>query len=99
MSTIETYRRVYGSKTAKVSGMASKIDRARGHLLPSLFVWTIWVLMLGASLAFIWKYGSNVPSWDGWDMVPTLTGEQPITVSWLWSQHNEHRVPLPRLML
>ncbi len=55
--------------------------------------------MLVAALAFVWKYGSNVPSWDGWDMVPTLTGQQPVTANWLWSQHNEHRVPVPRLIL
>ncbi len=65
----------------------------------SLFVWGTWTVMLLAALAFIWKFGSNVPSWDGWDMVPTLTGHQPITATWLWSQHNEHRVPLPRLIL
>lgn len=55
--------------------------------------------MLVAALLFVGQYGSDVPSWDEWDMVPTLTGQQPITASWLWSQHNEHRVPLPRLML
>jgi hypothetical protein len=32
-------------------------------------------------------------------MVPTLTGVQPVTWQWLWSQHNEHRVPLPRLIM
>jgi hypothetical protein len=31
-------------------------------------------------------------------MVPTMTGHQPITWEWLWSQHNEHRVPVPRLL-
>jgi len=54
--------------------------------------------MVIAALLFVARYGSNVPSWDGWDMVPTVTGDQPITASWLWSQHNEHRVPLPRLL-
>ena len=56
-------------------------------------------MMLLAALALVGTYGSNVPSWDGWDMVPTLTGEQPISLTWLWSQHNEHRIPLPRLIL
>jgi hypothetical protein len=55
--------------------------------------------MLVAALYLVGRYGSNVPSWDDWDMVPTLTGEQPVTAEWLWSQHNEHRVPLPRLAL
>jgi hypothetical protein len=55
--------------------------------------------MLLAALAFVGAYGSNVPSWDDWDLVPALTGEQPVTAAWLWSQHNEHRIPLPRLLL
>ena len=32
-------------------------------------------------------------------MVPTMTHRQPITAVWLWSQHNEHRVPLARLLM
>src|SRR4051794_5713707 len=64
----------------------------------AIFVWATWGLMLAAALMFVWRYGSNVPSWDEWDMVPTLTGEQPISATWLWSQHNEHRIPLPRLL-
>ena len=55
--------------------------------------------MLAAACAFVLRFGTNVPSWDDWDMVPTLTGEQPVTAFWLWSQHNEHRVPLPRLIM
>ena len=61
-------------------------------------VWSGWMAMLLAALLFVGRYGSNVPSWDDWDMVPTLTHAQPVTVEWLWSQHNEHRVPLPRLL-
>ncbi|MCO5170270.1 MAG: hypothetical protein M9894_28375 [Planctomycetes bacterium] len=56
----------------------------------------------GSTLAALWlilRYGSNVPYTDGWDMVPTLTRAQPVTLDWLWSQHNEHRVLLPRLLL
>lgn len=64
----------------------------------ALPVWAAWLVMLAAALLFVRAYGSNVPSWDDWDMVPTLTRAQPVTVEWLWSQHNEHRVPLPRLL-
>ncbi len=75
-------------------------DRPGTKSLPaSIFVWGTWGLMLAAALGFVVHYGSNVPSWDDWDIVPTLTAEQPITTTWLWSQHNEHRVPLPRLVL
>lgn len=54
--------------------------------------------MLAAAVCLVAKYGSNIPSWDDWDMVPFVTGHQPITMKWLWSQHNEHRVLLPRLL-
>src|SRR5919206_1760323 len=66
--------------------------------LPALLVWVVWATTLAAALGFVARFGSNVPSWDDWDMVPTLTGRQPVTPAWLWSQHNEHRVPLPRLL-
>jgi hypothetical protein len=28
-----------------------------------------------------------------------MTRNQPVTASWLWSQHNEHRIPLARLLM
>ena len=43
-------------------------------------VWTIWSGMLLAALLLVIYYGSNVPSWDDWDMIPTLTGNQPVTL-------------------
>lgn len=61
--------------------------------------WAIWAVLLALDLAYVARYGTNVPSWDDWDMVPTITGRQPITASWLWSQHNEHRIPVPRLAM
>lgn len=60
--------------------------------------WAVWLAMLLGALGLVASYGSDVPSWDDWDMVPTLTHAQPVTPEWLWSQHNEHRVPLPRLI-
>jgi hypothetical protein len=32
------------------------------------------------------------------DSVRRLCGAEPVTLSWLWSPHNEHRIPLPRLL-
>jgi hypothetical protein len=59
-------------------------------------VWTLLSLTAGA---FVWAYASNVPHGDEWvGLLPALTGEQPVTVSYLWSQHNEHRIFLPRLI-
>src|SRR5690606_31545168 len=78
---------------------AVPVRPARTSRRAPLVVWSTWALMLAGALWFLGRYGSNVPSWDGWDMVPTLTGHQPVTLDWLWSQHNEHRVPVPRLLL
>ena len=36
---------------------------------------------------------------DEWELVPALAREQPISPAWLWAQHNEHRIPLPKLVL
>src|SRR2546423_1235273 len=63
------------------------------------FVWAPWALVLLLAQGFVIRYGADVPRWDDFDVVPVLIGEQPITAGWLWSQHNDHRVPLPRLVL
>jgi hypothetical protein len=97
VKVIKALERLDGSGAVEPSGQQN--GRSPHRLLVSLFVWVSWAVMVVAALAFVERYGSNVPSWDGWDMVPTLTGHQPVTAEWLWSQHNEHRVPLPRLIL
>jgi hypothetical protein len=73
------------------------------HLGPDryapVFVWGIWALTLAAALTFVATYSSNVPFWsDEWIYVPVLTGNEPATPAWLWAWHNEHRIPLPKLI-
>jgi hypothetical protein len=65
----------------------------------SWFVWAVWAVMLLAALVFAGRYSGNVPFWDDWNLVPVLTGNQRLTGAWLWEQINEHRVPLPKLVL
>jgi hypothetical protein len=62
-------------------------------------VWGIWAVMTIAALAFVWRFGSDVPFWDEWNIVNALTGAQPITIKWLWALHNGHRILLPKLLL
>src|SRR5262249_20683835 len=50
-------------------------------------------------LLCIAKYGRNVPLAEDWLLVAPLTGYEPNLTAWLWAQNNEHRVPMPRLML
>lgn len=64
-----------------------------------LFVWTIWAAMLAVGLLYVIRFGPDVPRWDDYAVIPQLTGAQPVTLAWLWSQHSEHRIPLARLIL
>ncbi len=66
---------------------------------PRIFVWTVWAAMLLVALACAGAYGRNVPLSEDWTLVPALTNHEPDFIEWLWSQNNEHRVPLPRLLL
>ncbi len=65
----------------------------------AVFVWGIWGLLTLAAAGFVAHYGSNVPVWDDYSIVPQLAGAQPISFAWLWEQCNEHRIPLPKLIL
>ncbi len=65
---------------------------------PAVFVWSVW---LGLSLLltyFVLTYSVDIPFLDDWEMIPVLTGVQPVTLDWLWAQHNEHRIFIPRLI-
>lgn len=62
-------------------------------------VWAVWAVMLAIALACIARWGRNVPLAEDWTLVAPLTGHETSVPAWLWSQNNEHRVPLPRLVL
>jgi hypothetical protein len=64
-----------------------------------LFVWVLWAILTVGAMVFVWSYGPNVPVFDDFAMVDVETGARPLTLGWLWSLHNEHRVPLPKLIL
>ena len=56
-----------------------------------------WTALTVAAVGYVLALGSNCPNADEWEFVPALTGHEPL-VPWLWAQHNEHRLPLPRLV-
>jgi hypothetical protein len=62
-------------------------------------VWLLTAIMSLALLFFVYRHGDNVPYFDDWLIVPAVTGHEPITLQWLWSQHNEHRMPVQKLLL
>lgn len=64
------------------------------------FVWAVWGLLLLTSLYFIRTYGRNIPNGDDWiNLVPYVSGEQPVTFDYLWEQEFEHRYLLPKVIL
>ncbi|QEG31743.1 hypothetical protein GobsT_65870 [Gemmata obscuriglobus] len=58
----------------------------------------VWAVLTLAALAFVATIGTNAPYADEWEFVPALLGDEPAG-EWLWRQHNEHRMPLPRLVV
>lgn len=62
-----------------------------------LALFALWALFTLAALAFVAGIGTNAPYADEWDFVPGLLNEEPLG-PWLCEQHNEHRLPLPRLV-
>lgn len=43
---------------------------------------------------------SPCPFWDQWEVIYDLAqGRKPWSWPWLWSQHNEHRIVIPRLLI
>ncbi len=61
------------------------------------FVGIIWAAMTLSALGFVLHFGRNAPWADEWETLPGLLNRTPL-LSWLWVQHNEHRLPLPRLI-
>ena len=62
----------------------------------------VWATLLGATLGALLlaaRNGPVAPYWpDEWMYVPVVTGREPLTLSWLFAFHNEHRIPLPKLV-
>jgi hypothetical protein len=67
--------------------------------LPCIIVFAVWGCLWLSLLAFVARYGSNLPFPDEWAIVPYLVGEQPVTFQWLWEPLSSHRTPMPRLLM
>ncbi len=65
----------------------------------ALFVWGVWAGMVAIAIWHFAHYARNIPLAEDWNLVAAMTGHEPDLGSWLWSQNNEHRLPLPRLAM
>jgi hypothetical protein len=62
-------------------------------------VWGVGLVMILVDFVCIALYGWNIPLAEDWLLVAPLTGNEPDLLQWLWAQNNEHRIPLPRLIM
>ena len=63
-----------------------------------IFVWVLLGFLFVLHLNFAVRHSFPVPYWDESGYIPYVVGAQPVTFGWLWSQANEHRIPVPRLL-
>jgi hypothetical protein len=59
----------------------------------------VWAILSLTLLLYPYLFASSVPYIDDWELVPVFTGNQPVDLTWLGARHNEHRIPLPKLIL
>lgn len=64
-----------------------------------LFVGAVWAAVTLGTLLFAVREAPVAPFWpDEWMYVPEVTGDRPAGPAWLFAFHNEHRIPLPKLV-
>jgi hypothetical protein len=64
-----------------------------------VIVWSVWVGMTVAAILFIRHHTRNIPYWDDFHLAPMMTGHEPVSLEWAWTQYNEHRPVISRLIL
>jgi hypothetical protein len=67
-------------------------------ILTAVVVWPAAIYIAATTAYWSWRAFHPVPFWDGLAPFIDLGNGQPVTLRWLWSQHNEHRFFLPRLV-
>ena len=67
-------------------------DRARRGVADG-----VWLVLTAGLIVLVIRYGFNFPYLDEWPMTAALAGHEPVW-PWAWSWHNEHLLPLPRLL-
>lgn len=64
------------------------------------WVKTIPTMLLAAfAIWFSYTHASPLPYGDEYELVEVLVGERPCDWTYLFSRHNEHRLPVPRLVM
>ena len=70
----------------------------RGDLAERTFVGAVGAALVLVLSAFVARYGSDIPLWDDFEMVPVIAGERPFSLAWLWEPVSGHRAPVRKLV-
>ncbi len=70
----------------------------RSDLLARAVVIGLWAVMATFLFWDVCAFARDVPWMDEWELVPVLSGHEPLRLGWFWEQHNEHRIALPKLV-
>jgi len=64
-----------------------------------VLVWAVWGAMTAATILLIQQHTRNIPYMDDFMLVSVMSGHEPVSLRWVWAQHNEHRPVISRLIL
>lgn len=85
------------------ASMKDEVATSRAELVSSALSWLILlggVVTIGIALYMVVICYSSLPWSDGWTQIfSAAQGRNPFSLSWLWQQHNEHRLLIPKLFL
>ncbi len=59
----------------------------------------VWLLATFVAFQFSIRSTRVLPYWDECELVDFVAGVRPVTLDWMWDQHNEHRIPLVKLIM
>jgi len=76
-------------------------DQLNWYWLPWLMAFVVWAqafYIIPTTIYWTLRSIHPLPFWDTWGFVKDLELGQPVTLRWLWSQLNEHRIVISRLI-
>jgi hypothetical protein len=83
-----------------VSDGGSGIQLARASNILSYMILAGGLATIGVAAYLVVVSYSSLPYWDGWIQIKyAVERPQPSVFEWLWAQHNEHRLLIPKLFL
>lgn len=88
------------TSTADDVDLKSKGTFHRASAALSYAILLCGLLTASAAVYMVIASYSSLPSTDGWEQIDiALQGVNPLSPAWLWEQHNEHRMVIPKLFL